>query len=237
MHTVTTLAASSVGNLQTVSNRSRFVGLDSKSFPYHEHLASLVAASGAFPGALPALTFEHENRRLKLADGGIFDNSGVSLLIERHRLSQTAQDGDQRNWKVDLILASDAGAPFREDFSGSFLAEFGRVIDIIYTNSAAVAATKVAEGVPIIRVSPSQIAKQVQSSSRTIQDMTRYRGASEEVVRNEITAGLNAFNKTATLDDDLGAKSHDLYQLGRYLVWSRWPEIQTAILGVVRHSH
>ncbi len=234
---VTTLAASGIGNLRTVSNRSRFVGPDKKSFPCHERLASLVAASGAFPGALPALTFQHQNRMLKLADGGIFDNSGVSLLIERHRLSQTAQNGNQRNWKLDLILASDAGAPFREDFNGSFLAEFGRVIDIIYANSAAVALTKIAEGVPIIRFSPAELAKQVQSSNQAVENMTRYRGASAEVVRSEIIAGLNAFKKTATLEDDPGAKAGDLYQLGRYLVWSRWPEIQPAISKIVSHSH
>jgi hypothetical protein len=233
---VTTLSGSGIGNLQTVSNHSTFIGPDKRSFPYHERLASLVAASGAFPGALPALSFEHQNRLLKVADGGIFDNLGVSLLIERHRLSQAVQSENKGKWKLDVILASDAGAPFREDFHGSFLAEFGRVIDIIYANSTAVAATKVAEGVRIIRFSPSQLAKQVESDSQAARDMARYRGLSPEVVRTEVIADLDAFSKTATLEDNLGVKANHLYQLGRYLVWSRWHEIQSAISNVASPS-
>jgi predicted acylesterase/phospholipase RssA len=112
-------------------------------FPSGAQLSRLVAASGAFPGAFPPLlvehqfhhTFEHspardDTVRLLLADGGIGDNLGLSLLRAAARLA--SDTNDLRRWKVDLVIASDASAYSSTRIPTSALQSVGRAIDVVY---------------------------------------------------------------------------------------------------------
>ena len=64
-------------------------------------LASLVAVSGAFPGAFPPTEFyiptkqETSNIALSLADGGVLDNSGVYMMLSAHELAKRSST----SWK------------------------------------------------------------------------------------------------------------------------------------------
>ena len=102
-------------------------------------LAAAVAASSAFPPLfspvvlqtdpdswsegrpLPAL--ESLRRRIVLADGGIYDNMGLESLVDN----------------VDLVLVSDAGAPFEIEESPweDNLLQLGRVRDILIDQTRA----------------------------------------------------------------------------------------------------
>lgn len=102
-------------------------------FPALPRLADRVAVSGAFPGAFPALPVtarvvgsgppatlaaQGSDLPLQLADGGVRDNLGLSLLeaMDRQaRLARQAADGawgglrPDADWQLDLILVSDGG--------------------------------------------------------------------------------------------------------------------------------
>lgn len=102
-------------------------------------LAVAVAASSAFPplfspiilktdpaawtdgGALPNL--ETLRKRIVLADGGVYDNMGLESLVDN----------------VDIVLVSDAGAPFKIDEKPAEddIFQLGRVRDILIDQTRA----------------------------------------------------------------------------------------------------
>lgn len=101
-------------------------------------LAQAVAASSAFPPVFspivvhtdPAAWAEGEDiphldqlrRRIVLTDGGVYDNMGLETLVG----------------KVDLVLVSDAGAPFEIELSPSETPlQMGRVRDILIDQTRA----------------------------------------------------------------------------------------------------
>lgn len=101
-------------------------------------LAQAVAASSAFPPVFspivvetdPANWAEGENipnldqlrRRIVLTDGGVYDNMGLETLVG----------------KVDLVLVSDAGAPFEIELDPSETPlQMGRVRDILIDQTRA----------------------------------------------------------------------------------------------------
>ena len=103
-------------------------------------LADVVAASSAFPPIFspiilrtnpdswdnPDKDFPGLNKlrkRIVLADGGVYDNMGLESLVD----------------KVDLVLVSDAGAPFEIDESPfeDDLLQLGRVRDILIDQTRA----------------------------------------------------------------------------------------------------
>ncbi|HEY6255896.1 MAG TPA: patatin-like phospholipase family protein [Xanthobacteraceae bacterium] len=123
--------------------------------PGEQQLSALVAASGAFPGALPAYRLwapytlkghpPHTFGYL-LADGGLTDNSGMILLDAAQLLAAQSQRDIEHpfpntqnppnewhisRWNVDLILASDAGAYTLHLLPSSGFAEFVRAIDVM----------------------------------------------------------------------------------------------------------
>jgi NTE family protein len=97
-------------------------------------LADVVAASSAFPPVFSPVVLETDpdewelpdrelsnlaklRSRIVLADGGVYDNMGLESLVD----------------KVDIVLVSDAGAPFAIDetpFEDNLL-QLGRVRDIL----------------------------------------------------------------------------------------------------------
>ena len=105
-------------------------------------LAIAVAASSAFPPIFSPIVLDTQaaiwrdekwtgdtgllsdlRRRIVLADGGIYDNMGLETLVGN----------------VDVILVSDAGAPFEIEESprGDYFSQLGRVRDILIDQTRA----------------------------------------------------------------------------------------------------
>ena len=114
-----------------------YLGLNTKTVV---SLAKAVAASSAFPpvfspiklqtnpddwsgGALQHDDLADLQRKLVLTDGGVYDNMGLEALIG----------------KVNIVLVSDAGAPFEVDISpgGNYMSQLGRVRDILIDQTRA----------------------------------------------------------------------------------------------------
>ncbi len=101
-----------------------------RRYPGQERLAKIVAMSGAFPIAFNPYPLPLINGRI--ADGGLLDNSGITMLLEADSLASfidaTQAEGAIRiprgkfafpetarmlkGWNLDLVLGSDASAPF-----------------------------------------------------------------------------------------------------------------------------
>ena len=124
--------------------------------PGQFRLSSLVAASGAFPGALAAVrlnapyTFrDYAPVRFDyvLSDGGVADNSGLVLLdaaellaseaqeVADGRLIESSQNPESKwnisRWNIDFILASDGSALAPEQSPASGFDEFVRAMDVM----------------------------------------------------------------------------------------------------------
>jgi NTE family protein len=101
-------------------------------------LAQAVAASSAFPPVFSPIIVETDpanwtdagpiehldelRHRIVLTDGGVYDNMGLETLLR----------------KVDIILVSDAGAPFKIDLEPSETPlQMGRVRDILIDQTRA----------------------------------------------------------------------------------------------------
>jgi len=103
-------------------------------------LADVVAASSAFPPIFSPIILETDpdawekpdrdfpglknlRKRIVLADGGVYDNMGLESLVDN----------------VDIVLVSDAGAPFEIDQSPfeDDLLQLGRVRDILIDQTRA----------------------------------------------------------------------------------------------------
>jgi hypothetical protein len=103
------------------------------TLPLDTRLADLVAASGAFPGAFSAVEFTLPAagvlpaRRLLLADGGIVDNWGVGLLLDRLRAAPA-----RGSWRFDVLLISAGGRVFDVEEDVPPPEELRRAIDIVY---------------------------------------------------------------------------------------------------------
>jgi hypothetical protein len=76
-------------------------------------------ASGAFPGAFEPFG----SKEIQLVDGGMTDNSAVTLLLEADLLSRKCPKpyrSELDKWKSDLIISSDACKPFGRRFAEQF---------------------------------------------------------------------------------------------------------------------
>ena len=107
-------------------------------------LATAVAASSAFPPLFSPIILDTDpadwvsteftlphpeklRKRVMLADGGIYDNMGLERLVGH------SED------KVDIVLVSDAGAPFglEEEPHEDYVRQLGRVRDILIDQTRA----------------------------------------------------------------------------------------------------
>jgi NTE family protein len=107
-------------------------------------LAKAVAASSAFPPVFSPIDLDTEpsdwtsteltlpdpdrlRRHIKLADGGIYDNMGLEQLTGKG------------SGRVDIVLVSDAGAPFgvEDDPAEDYVRQLGRVRDILIDQTRA----------------------------------------------------------------------------------------------------
>jgi predicted acylesterase/phospholipase RssA len=128
-------------------------------------LATVVGASGAFPGAFSAIREAVDVRdtpaaplppgisppkfytELVLTDGGLVDNSALLFL--------TGASNRSADWNVDLVISSDAGAVFAAASSVDPLTEFARAIDVMHANATALPVVPPRLPGPMILVSPA----------------------------------------------------------------------------------
>jgi NTE family protein len=147
-------------NVEATPDDDKLVFFDvaDNEFPRNEKVSRLVAASGAFPGALSAISDEMyldtpssnvKKKPVLLADGGITDNSALTLL-----LSASANAKLRENWKVDVVVSSDASALFGESSEINALGELSRAIDIVYAN-VGVRRSNAAATNPLLLLSPA----------------------------------------------------------------------------------
>lgn len=84
-----------------------------RDWPRDERISTIVAASGAFPGAFEPL----QHGEMTFVDGGVTDNSALTLMLDMDLLARfcPAADPDHiEDWRQDLIIASDASQAFGE---------------------------------------------------------------------------------------------------------------------------
>jgi predicted acylesterase/phospholipase RssA len=124
---------------------------ESNLFPRNERISSMVAASGAFPLAFEPVErhvrFKEPNSHrlpkekiLRLVDGGITDNSALTLMLETENYTSYPDQLDRNDdykklvedWKLDLIVSSDAGSIFSDKMPGEIGSDPARALDIIY---------------------------------------------------------------------------------------------------------
>jgi predicted acylesterase/phospholipase RssA len=126
----------------------------SELFPRQERISTLVAASGAFPLAFePVVRNVHfqpphkydnaQDHTYRFADGGITDNSGLTLMLTAQNLANLAalnsdlfKDETTRlvqDWDLDFIIASDASSFFscKDPREPGF--DPARALDIVYS--------------------------------------------------------------------------------------------------------
>ncbi|HLM55276.1 MAG TPA: patatin-like phospholipase family protein [Pyrinomonadaceae bacterium] len=121
-------AASPAGELMELAAGERLRGVP---------LSRIVAASGAFPGVLNAVPEEMPapagaggpGDKLLLADGGITDNSALTILEHAQTVGALSD-----TWGVDLAISSDASALLGPDEALTSLGEATRSVDIVYAN-------------------------------------------------------------------------------------------------------
>jgi predicted acylesterase/phospholipase RssA len=122
------------GNQPRVALASNFAALNSRD----TRLSKAVAASGAFPLAFEPvpLSGQHAESFL-MADGGVSDNSGMTLLLEADRRASLHNpekgDGD---WALDVAVSVDGGAMFHQDHADedqTSLDVAGRAVDLIHS--------------------------------------------------------------------------------------------------------
>jgi NTE family protein len=131
------------------SNAVRFGSTRSSCSPYGTirqpiTVAEAVAASGAFPFALPTVDrrYEFEDLRtgevqvqdLLLTDGGVYDNLGLSVLEPRRSSDHTAHVYD-----LDYVIACDAGR-------GALKESWGRTLPFRLKRSADVSFRRAQDG-------------------------------------------------------------------------------------------
>jgi predicted acylesterase/phospholipase RssA len=130
--------------------KPEFADSDSCGIPDHLRIAQLVAASGAFPGALRPLVVPTADHTYVLADGGIGDNLGISLAlsaVELAKFSKQSRDSEEADrspaqdraaswhlekWELDLLIVSDGSAIRVSSLPKSELGMIGDAIDTMY---------------------------------------------------------------------------------------------------------
>jgi predicted acylesterase/phospholipase RssA len=79
--------------------------------------STLVATSGAFPGAFEPYTLaEGRAEYHQLTDGGVMDNSAITLLLDADLFARNCADrthyGDLLAWRQDVVIESDGTMPY-----------------------------------------------------------------------------------------------------------------------------
>lgn len=105
------------------------------------NLSKAVAASGAFPLAFePVLLSDQRAGNFLMADGGVSDNSGMTLLLEADRRASLEGAQGDKDWALDIAISVDGGAMFQRnsadaDTTSVDVAE--RAVDLIHSRLGA----------------------------------------------------------------------------------------------------
>jgi predicted acylesterase/phospholipase RssA len=123
-----------------------------------EKLSKFVAASGAFPLAFaPVPQKSRRNTSFLFADGGVTDNSGMTLMLEAHSRASLADPkrGDPA-WKLDLAISADGGAIFQQRSTTSAESP-ERAMDIVHSRIGQELPTEApsASSLPMVLISPA----------------------------------------------------------------------------------
>jgi predicted acylesterase/phospholipase RssA len=212
-----------------VSPEPRFSDVDSTNFPKDQKIATLVAASGAVPLAFAPINISYGALQLELVDGGVFDNLGVTMLLDRHRRSLVNSDKAHDSWKLDVALVSDGGAPLSRSAMNSTLGQVERMMDIVYGN--ALAALKITGDldIAVLRMSPDQLrAVKPKDRADRLAELAKQRGISSNQMAEKCWGDVEAFDRTSTLDDR-PSEAEAVYELGECLVWWNKSTLETKI--------
>lgn len=177
-------------------------------------VAQLVAASGAFPGAFQAVSFgdTKDPSKIQIADGGLTDNYGFSLLASAHVF------GD--SWKFDSILVSD-GSQLLERFKKTRgTSQIVRAMDVVYA-SAGIDPHNADPLPKVVRFSPQLLDdKDGQLIERIVSYHTlRNESLNAEYIKKRLEKCKEAFRETPTLKDQFEEDDAQcIYDLGIYAV-------------------
>ena len=185
-------------------------------WPANERTSTIVATSGAFPGAFEPYTMglPLQVQYHQLTDGGITDNSAVTLLLDADLFSRNCADrksfGELLDWRQDIVIASDGSSHYHIGATrGGVIGSVLNAIDAAYARVVPrplyidVGAPKL-ERPPTILLAPTEIiptSHANESSIRTLLDevttLEKVRG--KEIIR-EILQIVD--RKTGPIPDD-----------------------------------
>ena len=182
-------------------------------------ISRIVAASGAFPGAFNALKLELPAAEgasgkaidLLLGDGGLTDNLGVDLLLERHNADPA--------WHLDMVIVSDGGAALKNEHV-SRVGELSRALDIVYAGSGwrPISDTNSRSELPIIFLQPPR---------------AKFSSLNPTAHEEKLARLLKAFQETSTLTDRFTKQQADsLFELGQELVKEKREELQSILMRI-----
>jgi predicted acylesterase/phospholipase RssA len=152
------------GRLNRMTSAPRFEPLTEDVPLREERVSSIVAASGAFPGALSSMNWKLSANDqpcgsvsspcIQVADGGLTDNLGFSLLMTAHQWGITT---NQKEWQLDMILVSDGGMPLRREEDVSVYSDVFRAADVVYASSGIQVTDSEETGLNTLWLSPQKV--------------------------------------------------------------------------------
>lgn len=152
------------GRLQRVTSDPRFDELAQETPLRTERVSRIVAASGAFPGALASLNWNLSSDGrpcgsdgavcIQVADGGLTDNLGFSLLMTAH---QWGVERELEQWRLDMILVSDGGMPLQQEEDVTVYTDMFRAMDVVYASSGLEVSETGGASLPNLWLSPQTV--------------------------------------------------------------------------------
>jgi predicted acylesterase/phospholipase RssA len=113
-------------------NESSWVSTSNLEWPSNSKTSAIVAASGAFPVAFEPLKTE----QFELVDGGVTDNSAMTLLLDADFFARYCDDkriSNLSNWNLDFVVSSDASQPYDSEYKNHGILAAGiRALDTAY---------------------------------------------------------------------------------------------------------
>lgn len=166
-------------------------------------ISKLVAGSGAFPGAINSIFLERivkeaeSSTTFNIADGGLADNYGLSLLLAAHKF--------RPEWQQKLIIVSDGSMPLEmvDDISG--ITEFFRAMDVVYASSGLDEADSNSVYPAVLRLSPANLEPRFTTEGKLVELGALSADRVERLLRTLPDSFLKerAVNSAKSLKDDI----------------------------------
>ncbi|BDC48330.1 hypothetical protein F183_A06460 [Bryobacterales bacterium F-183] len=204
-------------------------------------LSRAVAASGAFPVAFNPVVLDDGRNNVRLADGGVTDNSGLTALLGANK---------KLCWALRVVIVSDGSRALEEKApasASSVLEDFSRTVDILSASSTLPPDLQSPNKLvlvspnPLLRLlyDPSTLSAAVQqrwnnalqnSAAQNLLNSWRaeadlFQKSSKQATPQDLTGpaslirALKMFAAAPTLQDEYSElEAFQLYQLGRYMV-------------------